>query len=59
MTTETVFTLEATPVKFGPGAVADAGWELKRLDVQRVLLVTDPRLAEAGIPGRVRERFQT
>ena len=25
---ETVFTLEATPVKFGPGAVDDAGWEL-------------------------------
>jgi len=22
---ETVFTLEATPVKFGPGAAADAG----------------------------------
>ena len=26
---ETVFTLEATPVKFGPGAAADAGWELR------------------------------
>ena len=26
--TETIFTMEATPVKFGPGAVADAGWEL-------------------------------
>ena len=25
---ETVFTLEATPIKFGPGAVDDAGWEL-------------------------------
>jgi hydroxyacid-oxoacid transhydrogenase len=55
---ETVFTLEATPVKFGPGAVADAGWELKRLDVQRVLLVTDPRLAEAGVPDRVRESIE-
>ena len=31
MTNETVFTLEATPIKFGPGASADAGWELKRL----------------------------
>jgi hydroxyacid-oxoacid transhydrogenase len=28
---ETVFTLEATPIKFGPGAAADAGWELQRL----------------------------
>jgi alcohol dehydrogenase class IV len=42
---ETVFTLEATPIKFGPGAVDDAGWELSRLGVSRALLVTDP-----GIP---------
>src|SRR3954470_23699888 len=40
---ETVFTLEATPIKFGPGAAADAGWELKRVGVARALLVTDPR----------------
>ena len=47
---ETVFTLEATPIKFGAGAVDDAGWELSRLGVSRALLVTDP-----GIPcvGRV------
>src|SRR5690349_15291707 len=42
---ESVFTLEATPIKFGPGAVEDAGWELERLGVKRALLVTDP-----GIP---------
>jgi alcohol dehydrogenase class IV len=42
---ESVFTLEATPIKFGPGAVDDAGWELQRLGVTRALLVTDP-----GIP---------
>jgi len=38
---ESVFTLEATPIKFGPGAVDDAGWELQRLGVTRALLVTD------------------
>lgn len=52
MATETVFTLEATPVKFGPGAVEDAGWELKRLGVKRALLVTDPKL------GHIAERVQ-
>ncbi|HEX8051615.1 MAG TPA: hydroxyacid-oxoacid transhydrogenase [Thermoleophilaceae bacterium] len=52
---ETVFTLEATPVKFGPGAAAEAGWELKRLGVRRVLLVTDPGVAAAGHADRVRE----
>jgi hypothetical protein len=55
---ESVFTLEATLVKFGPGAVADAGWELKRLGVKRALLVTDPRLAAIGIPDRVRESVE-
>ena len=51
---ETVFTLEATPVKFGPGAADDAGWELARLGVTRALLVTDPGVAAAGHPDRVR-----
>jgi hydroxyacid-oxoacid transhydrogenase len=51
---ETVFTLEATPVKFGPGSAADAGWELARLGVRRALLVTDPGVAAAGHPDRVR-----
>jgi len=50
---ETVFTLEATPIKFGPGAVDDAGWELARLGVRRALLVTDPGVAAAGHPERV------
>jgi alcohol dehydrogenase class IV len=52
---ETVFTFEATPVKFGAGAVADAGWELARLGVTRALLVTDPRVAALGIAGRVED----
>ena len=51
---ETVFTLEATPVKFGPGASADAGWELRRLGVRRALLVTDPGVVATGIPERIR-----
>ncbi|HYI36281.1 MAG TPA: iron-containing alcohol dehydrogenase, partial [Thermoleophilaceae bacterium] len=57
-THETVFTLEATPVKFGPGAVDDAGWELSRLGVKRALLVTDPHLAELGVPDRVRQSIE-
>ena len=53
MERESVFTLEATPIKFGPGAVDDAGWELRRLGVKRALLVTDPGVAAAGHPDRV------
>src|SRR3954467_15721908 len=52
---ETVFTLEATPIKFGPGAAGDAGWELKRLGVRRALLVTDAGVRALGHPDRIKE----
>src|SRR3954447_13828841 len=55
---ETVFTLEATPIKFGAGAAADAGWELKRLGVRRALLVTDPGVVAAGHPERIRATIE-
>jgi hydroxyacid-oxoacid transhydrogenase len=51
---ETIFTLEATPVKFGAGASADAGWELKRLGVKRAMLITDPGVAALGHPERIK-----
>jgi alcohol dehydrogenase class IV len=51
---ETIFTMEATPVKFGAGASEDAGWELKRLGVTRAMLVTDPGVAALGHPGRIK-----
>jgi hydroxyacid-oxoacid transhydrogenase len=50
---DTIFTMEATPVKFGPGASAEAGWELKRLGVRRAMLVTDPGVAALGHPERI------
>jgi alcohol dehydrogenase class IV len=55
---ETIFTLEATPIKFGPGAAADAGWELKRLGVKRALLVTDPGVAAIGHPDHIRASIE-
>jgi hydroxyacid-oxoacid transhydrogenase len=51
---ENVFTMEATPVKFGRGASAEDGWGLQRLGVRRVMLVTDPGVAALGHPDRVR-----
>ncbi len=55
---ETIFTMEATPVKFGRGSSADAGWELKRLGVRRVMLVTDPGVAAAGYPERIQKAIE-
>ena len=58
MTREQVFTLEATPLKFGRGAAADAGWELQRLGVKRAMLVSDPGVVRAGITERVRASIE-
>ena len=58
MTHEQVFTLEATPLKYGPGAAAEAGWELERLGVKRAMLASDPGVAAAGITGRVQESIE-
>jgi hydroxyacid-oxoacid transhydrogenase len=55
---EQVFTLEATPLKFGRGAAGDAGWELERLGVRRAMLVSDPGVVAAGITDRVREAVE-
>jgi len=55
---ETIYTLEATPMKFGAGASAEAGWELKRMGATRVMLVTDPGVRDAGIADRVRESIE-
>ncbi len=55
---ETIFTMEATPVKFGIGASADAGWELARLGVKRAMLVTDPGVAALGHPERIKRLIE-
>src|SRR4028118_220276 len=56
---EKLFKLEATPITFGPGASEEAGWELKRLGVGRVMVISDPGVAKAGITGRIREIIES
>lgn len=55
---ETIFTLEATPLKYGPGASEETGWELKRMGVKRVMLITDPGVVAAGISGHIQELIE-
>ena len=55
---ETVFTMEATPIKYGRGAAEEVGWEVRRLRMSRVMLVSDPGVIEAGITGRIRELIE-
>lgn len=51
--TESIFTLEATQLKFGSGAAAELGWELKRMGLTHVMLITDPTLHAFGQIDRV------
>ena len=51
---ETVFTMEMTPIKFGPGSTDEVAFDLKRLGVRNVLIVTDRTIMKLGLPERVR-----
>lgn len=51
---EAVFTVEATPIVFGPGASEETGFHLGRLGVTRAMLVSDPHVRDLGITERVR-----
>ncbi len=54
---ETIFTYGAPPLKFGPGALDEIGFEVAQHDVRRVLVVTDASVAATGIPQRVQDRL--
>src|SRR5258705_10526092 len=52
--TETVFVMEASPIKFGLGATDEIAYDARRLGLKRVLIVTDPHIGGLGFPERVR-----
>ena len=45
MANDSIFTMDASSIKFGPGATREVGEDLRALGVARAMLVTDPRLA--------------
>ena len=51
---ETVFTMEMTPIKFGPGSTDEVAYDLTRLGVRHALIVTDRTIMKLGLPERVR-----
>jgi alcohol dehydrogenase class IV len=52
-TEETIFTWGAPPLKFGAGAVDEIGFEMTQYQAKRVLILTDTRISELGIPARI------
>ena len=55
LTEETIFTWGAPPLKFGAGAVDEIGFEMAQHGAKRVLILTDPKISELGIPARIAE----
>jgi hydroxyacid-oxoacid transhydrogenase len=45
MTCETAFTMDTSSIKYGPGATAEVGHDMRTQGGTRVMVVTDPRLA--------------
>ena len=43
---ETAFTMDTSSIKFGPGATRELGEDMAALGAQRVMLLTDARLAQ-------------
>jgi hydroxyacid-oxoacid transhydrogenase len=47
MTFETAFTMDASSIKYGPGVTREVGHDMKELGAHRVMVVTDPNLADS------------
>jgi hydroxyacid-oxoacid transhydrogenase len=47
MTLETAFSMDTSSIKFGPGATREVGHDMRHMGGRRVMVVTDPRLADS------------
>ena len=46
MKLETVFSMDTSSIKFGPGVTREVGWDMKEQGARRVMVVTDADLAD-------------
>ena len=44
---ESAFSIDTSSIKYGPGVTREVGFEMDRLGARRVMVVTDPRLADS------------
>jgi len=58
MKLETVFTVDASSIKFGEGATREVGSDMRDLGAQRIMLVTDPKMAQSEPVAVARESLQ-
>ncbi len=55
---ESVFTWGAPPLKFGAGACDEIGFDLSQYGAKRILLLTDPGMAQTGLPDRIADNIR-
>lgn len=48
---ETAFSLDTSSIKFGPGVTREVGYEMRRLGATRVMVLTDPGMADSEAVG--------
>jgi hydroxyacid-oxoacid transhydrogenase len=46
MPLETAFSMDTSSIKYGPGVTREVGWDMEEQGTKRVMVVTDPNLAD-------------
>lgn len=59
MTKETVFTMDASSIKFGAGATREVGFDMSELGARRVMVVVDPNLTKSETVGTTLESLRS
>jgi hydroxyacid-oxoacid transhydrogenase len=59
MNLETIFTMESSSIKYGPGSTGEVGYEMKKLGGRRIMLVIDPNLADSDTASIARQSLQS
>ncbi len=57
--TDNAFEMAASTLRFGTGTTSEVGMDLADMGLKRVLLLTDPNLADKPVVQRVRESLET
>ena len=47
MRPETAYSMDTSSIKFGPGVTREIGWDMQEQGARRVLVITDPKLAQS------------
>ena len=48
MKLETAFTMDTSGIKYGPGVTCEVGYDMRQLGARRVMVLTDPNLADSS-----------